>query len=64
MKPTQTLPENYTQAWRLDLKSDKKLNWLLQVVATIWFLLLLGMLAPFYLWLRPEIAAWAAGRRR
>jgi hypothetical protein len=55
MKPTQTLPENFTLAWSLDLKHNMPLNILLQVIGLGWMALSGWLLALCVLWLRPEL---------
>lgn len=54
MKATMNLPAGYSQAWELNLKTNKRLNWILQFVATGWFLLLAAGLTPIYQRLRPD----------
>lgn len=51
---TQTLPENYTLAWDMNLKTNRKLNWLLQILALIWFVVMAAVLTPFYMALRAD----------
>ena len=53
MKPTQTLPENFTLAWALDLKHNAPLNIILQLIGLGWMglagwllTLCLGLMRP------------------
>lgn len=56
MQPTQTLPENYSLAWSLDLKHNTRLNIILQVVGLVWMALAGWLLVRFVLWVRPDFA--------
>lgn len=62
MKPIQTLPENYALAWEVDLRRDKNLNIVLQVIGTLWTLLLGYGLLEAFAWLgRPiDLGLWFA----
>lgn len=39
MNPTKTLPDAYTLAWAVNMKTDKRLHWLLQFAGMIWFII-------------------------
>ena len=54
MNPTKTLSETYLLAWAVDMKKDTRLNWALQFIGMLWF-----VLAGWVLWeviaiLRPD----------
>lgn len=59
---TQTLPENYSLAWRLDIKKDLRLNILLQVGATAWFFVVAWLLMQLFAALRPGFNLAILGR--
>jgi len=55
MNPTKTLPETYFLAWQVDMKKNARLNWLLQIIGTLWFfvaawalLIIVSILRPGY----------------
>jgi|SRR5687768_6765575 len=54
MKPTKTLPENYSLAWAVDMKKDTRLNWTLQIVGMFWFLIAGWLLWKIVTFLRPD----------
>jgi len=53
MKPTKTLPENYTIAWQVDMKKDTRLNWFLQIAGLLWFVIAGWALWQIVILLRP-----------
>jgi hypothetical protein len=56
MQPTQTLPENYILAWDVNMKRDKRLNIILQVVGLGWMVLAGWLLASVLIWMRPDFS--------
>lgn len=54
MNPTQTLPENYSLAWDVDMKRDKRLNMGLQFVGLGWMLMAGWLLLSLVIWMRPD----------
>ncbi len=54
MKPTQTLPENFTLAWNLDLKHNTRLNIILQLIGLGWMFLAGGLLMLSLRLIRPD----------
>jgi hypothetical protein len=54
MQPTQTLPENYVLAWDMNMKRDKSLNIILQVIGLGWMALAGWLLARLLMWMRPD----------
>jgi hypothetical protein len=57
MKPTKTLPENYTLAWQVDMKKDTRLNWSLQIAGLLWFVVAGWALWQVVVFLRPDYPA-------
>jgi len=55
MKPTQTLPENFVLAWSFDLKHNKRLNIILQIVGLAWMALAGWLLTLCVAWMRPDL---------
>ena len=56
MKPTQTLPANFTLAWNLDLKQNNRLNIILQIIGLGWMALAGWLLTLCLFWIRPDFA--------
>lgn len=54
MPPTQTLPENYALAWDVNMKRDKRLNIILQVLGLGWMALAGWLFASLVFWMRPD----------
>jgi hypothetical protein len=54
MHPTQTLPENYVLAWDVNMKRDRRLNVILQVVGLGWMALAGWLLVSIVMWMRPD----------
>lgn len=54
MKPTQTLPETHSLAWQVNLKTDKRLNLLLQLSALFWAAIVAVFLWRAFQALRPD----------
>src|SRR5512140_3486666 len=54
MKPIQTLPRNYALAWDVDMKRDKSLNVILQIIGLGWMILAGWLLAIVMLRIRPD----------
>jgi hypothetical protein len=54
MQPTQTLPEKYVLAWDVNMKRDKRLNIILQVIGLGWMALAGWLLASLLMWMRPD----------
>jgi hypothetical protein len=54
MNATQTLPENYILAWDVNMKRDKRLNVILQVVGLAWAVLAGWLLVSIVRWMRPD----------
>jgi len=71
VNPTQTLPENYSLAWDVNMKRDLRLNILLQIIGTVWLLVAGAGLwwvfvrlrpgLPLGFWLSGEILSWLLG---
>jgi hypothetical protein len=55
MKATQTLPETYSLAWEVDIEKDKRLMWLLQLLALPLALVVLVWLGLYTYWVRPDL---------
>jgi len=53
MNPTKTLPETHALAWVVDMKKDTRLNWTLQIVGMIWFIIAAWALLQIVAILRP-----------
>ena len=56
MKPTQTLPSNFSLAWSLDLKHNTSMNIILQIIGLAWMGFAGWLLALCIIWLRPEFS--------
>jgi hypothetical protein len=56
MQPIQTLPGNYTLGWDVDMKRDKRLNIILQIIGLGWMGLAAWPLATLMLWIRPDFS--------
>jgi hypothetical protein len=54
MNPTQNLPGNYVLAWDVNMKRDKRLNIILQIVGLVWMALAGWMLVNIVMWMRPD----------
>lgn len=54
MNPTKNLPETHALAWAVDMKKDRRLHWILQVVGLIWFFLAGFILLKIVAALRPD----------
>ena len=54
MNPTKTIPATYSLAWQVDMKKDTRLNWILQIVGTVWFFIAAWALWQVVAVLRPE----------
>lgn len=54
MNPTKTIPETYDLAWDVDMKKDARLNWILQWVAIVWFVIVGWILWQIVSILRPD----------
>jgi len=54
MNPTKTLPEIHTLAWAVDMKKDPRLNWTLQLVGMVWFIVAAWGLLQIVAILRPH----------
>jgi hypothetical protein len=54
MNPTKTLPETHTLAWAVDMKKDPRLNWILQLVGMVWFIVAAWGLLQIVAILRPD----------
>jgi hypothetical protein len=54
MNPTKTLPKTYTLAWQVDMKKDARLNWTLQIVGLLWFVVATWALWQIVAILRPD----------
>jgi hypothetical protein len=59
MNPSKNIPENYALAWAVDMKQDRRLNWLLQFAGTGWFFLSGWLLWLVVHFLRPEFVPTA-----
>ncbi|MFO7585322.1 MAG: DUF3267 domain-containing protein [Anaerolineales bacterium] len=55
MKVTKTLPETYSLAWEADVEKDKRLMWLLQLLAIPWALVVLLLLGIYAYWFRADV---------
>lgn len=55
MQPVQSLADNYFLVWDVDMKRDKRLNLILQVVGLGWMILAGGLLSLFVLWMRADL---------
>ena len=55
MKATKTLPETYSLAWEADVEKDKRLMWLLQLLALPLAVLVLVLLGLYTYWVRADI---------
>jgi hypothetical protein len=55
MQPVQSLSDHYFLAWDVDMKRDKRLNLILQVVGLGWMILAGGLLSIFVLWMRADL---------
>jgi hypothetical protein len=55
MKPTQTLPKNFIQAWNLELKHHLRLNVILQIVGLGWMALSGWLLVLCVTGIRPDL---------
>lgn len=55
MKPTQTLPKNFIQAWNLELKHHLRLNMILQIVGLGWMALSGWLLVLSVNVIRPDL---------
>ncbi len=53
MNPTKSLPETYFLAWEVDMKKDARLNWMLQIIGTLWFVVAAWVLWKIVAILRP-----------
>lgn len=56
MNPTKTLPETYALAWTVDMKKDRRLHWMLQLVGLAWFFFAGFILLRIMAVLRPDFA--------
>ena len=54
MNPIKTLPETYALTWAIDMKKDTRLNWILQLVGMVCFVLLGWVLWKIIASLRPD----------
>jgi len=54
MNPTQTLPGNYNLGWDVNMKRDKRLNIILQIVGLGWMALAGWLLVNLMVWMRPD----------
>jgi hypothetical protein len=54
MNPTKTLPETYSLAWAVDMKKDTRLNWILQLVGMVWFIIAGWVLWKIVSFFRPD----------
>lgn len=54
MNPTKTIPESYTLAWAVDMKTDRRLHWILQFAGMIWFTIAALVLWKIVAVLRPD----------
>lgn len=55
MKATKTLPETYSLAWEANVEKDKRLMWLLQLLAIPWALVVLLLLGIYAYWFRADV---------
>jgi len=55
MKATKTLPETYTQVWEADVEKDKRLMWLLQLLALPLAVVVSFLLGLYTYWVRIDI---------
>jgi hypothetical protein len=56
MNPTKILPATYTLAWAVDMKTDRRLHWILQFAGMIWFIIASLILWKIVAVLRPDFA--------
>jgi hypothetical protein len=56
---TQTLPDGYVQSGQIDLKKDKRLMILLNIVGVIVLVLSFYLLSAFTAWVRPDIMTFS-----
>ena len=54
MNPTKTIPETYILAWAVDMKKDTRLNWTLQFIGAVWFIVAGWVLWKIVAVLRPD----------
>ena len=54
MNPIKTIPETYTLAWAVDMKTDRRLHWLLQFAGMIWFIIASLVLSEIVAVIRPD----------
>ncbi len=55
MNATKTLPETHSLAWEVDIEKDKRLMWLLQLLALPLAVIVLAWLGLYTYWLRPDV---------
>ena len=56
MNSTKTLPETHSLAWAVDMKKDRRLHWILQLVGLAWFFAAGFALLRIVAALRPDFA--------
>lgn len=56
MNPTKTIPEAYMLAWSVNMKTDTRLNWFLQLLGMVWFIIVGLSLWPVIAVMRPDFS--------